>query len=124
NAEWSWMTNGVGKLDFTFLRQACGNNVLRHPASHVSRAAIDLARVLSRKRAATVSPHSSVGIDDNFPTSEPSVALRTTDNEVAGRIDQKLSFVIQHFFGQNFFDHFLDYEAANLGVLYVARVLC
>src|SRR5207248_9678908 len=93
------------------------------PTTHISCAPIDFARIFSGKCAAAVPPHSAVAIDDNLAAGETSVALRATDDEVAGGINEKLRFLAQHFFRQNFFDHFFDNETANLGMLHVARML-
>jgi len=48
------MTDGVGELDFHAVRQPRRDDVLRHVPAHVGRAAVHLARVLARKRAAAV----------------------------------------------------------------------
>jgi hypothetical protein len=81
-------TDGVGELDFAARRQTGGDDILRHPASHVSRAAIDFARIFAGKRAAAVPAHAAIAVDDNLATGQAGVALRTADDETAGRIDQ------------------------------------
>src|ERR1700736_1174679 len=123
NAERFRVTDCVSKLDLALRCESGCNHILRDPTSHVSCAPIDFARILSGKCATTMSSHSAVAIDNNFSTGQASVALRAADNEVAGRIDEKLCFGGQHFFRQNFFDHLFDDEAANLRVLHIARVL-
>ncbi len=82
------MADGVGELHFAAVGQAGRDHILRHPASHVSRAAVDFARVLSRKRAAAVPSHSAVGIDDDLAARDASVAFWSADHETAGGIDQ------------------------------------
>ena len=67
--------------------------------------------------------HSAVTVDNNLATGQASVALRAADDEVAGRIYEKLRALIQHLGRQDFFDHFFHDEAANFGMFYVARVL-
>ncbi len=63
NAQRLGMADGIGELHFAFFRQACRDHILCNPAPHVSRAAIDFARIFSRKRASAVPAHSAIGID-------------------------------------------------------------
>ena len=90
------MTDGVGKLDFAARRESGGDDVLRHPAAHVSGAAIDLARVLAGKCAAAVTTHAAVAIDDDLAAGETGVALRSADDEAAGRIDEEFGRAVDH----------------------------
>ena len=50
------MTDGIGELHFATRREPRRDHVFRDPAAHVSRAAIDFARILAGKRAAAVAP--------------------------------------------------------------------
>src|SRR2546430_105911 len=75
NTERFGMADCVSELNLAFRRETCGDDVLRDPASHVSRAAIDLARIFSEKRPAAVTTHSTVGIDNDFTTGQASIAF-------------------------------------------------
>ena len=97
NADRFGMANGIGELHFALSRQAGRDDILRDPASHVSGAAIDFARVFSGERAAAVPAHAAIGIDDDFAAGQAGVALRAADHETAGRIDEKLRFLDQAF---------------------------
>src|SRR5260370_30962796 len=54
------MTDGVGELNFTSISQTGGHDILRYPAAHVSRAAVDFGCIFSRERAAALPSHSAV----------------------------------------------------------------
>ena len=58
----------VGELHLAALRQFRCDDIFRHVTRHISRAAIDLGRILSGKRAAAMPAHAAVGVDDDFPT--------------------------------------------------------
>src|SRR5262245_28603239 len=81
------MADGIGELNFTSVGQTGGDDILRHPASHVSGAAIHFRRVLSGKRATAVTSHPAVGIADDFAARYASISLGATDYESACRID-------------------------------------
>ena len=81
------MADGVRELHFAFFRQASSHHVLGDPATHVCRAAIDFARIFSRKRAAAMSAHSAVRVNNDLAAGQAGVALRTANDEIAGRID-------------------------------------
>src|SRR5437762_9643072 len=77
------MTDGVGELNFTSIRQTGGHDILHYPAAHVSRATIYLRGILSGKRAAAVPSHSAVGVADDFATGYACIAFRAPDYEPA-----------------------------------------
>src|SRR5205809_2483520 len=81
------MTDGVRKLNFASIRQTGGHDILRYPAAHVSRAAVDFGWIFSRERAAAVPSHSAVGVADDFAARDACVALRAADHEPARWID-------------------------------------
>ena len=111
------ITDGVGELDLATRRQTGRDHVLRDPASHVSGAAIDFARVLAGKRAAAVPAPAAVAVHDNLAAGQAGVALRSADDETAGRIDEKLRRAVDHRFRQHLADDFLDAEFLDLRVL-------
>ncbi len=94
NAERLRMANRVGELHFAFCRQTRRHHIFRNPASHVSSAAIDFARVFSRERASAVPAHSAIRIDDDLAPGQTGVALRSADHEVASRIDEELRLLV------------------------------
>ena len=49
--------------------------------------------------------------------------MRTTDDEVAGGVDEVFGLLGEHVFRQHFFDDLLDAEFFDLGVLHIGRVL-
>ena len=55
------------------------DDVLRDPARGVARRAIDLRRILAAERAAAVTAHAAVRVDDDLAAGEPRVALRSAD---------------------------------------------
>ena len=66
----------VGKLDFASVSQTGSHHVFRNVSTHVSRRTIHFGRVFSRERAAAVAAHSSVGIDNDLASGQPSIALQ------------------------------------------------
>ena len=68
-------------------------------------------------------PHAAVAIDDDLAAGETGVALRSADDETAGRVDEEFGRAVQHRSRQHFADHFLDAEIFDLAVLHVGGVL-
>src|SRR5712691_12425427 len=58
------MTDGIGELNFTSVGQTGGDDILRHPTSHVSCAAIYFRWIFPGKRATAVTSHAAVGVAD------------------------------------------------------------
>ena len=96
------IADGVGELNFAARRQTGGHDVLRDLAAHVSRAAIHLGRVLAGERAAAVTAHAAVAVDDDLAAGQTGVALRSADDETAGRIDEKLRLLVSICAGKTF----------------------
>ena len=80
-------TNGVGELDKGTTGELGVDERLGDPAGEVSSRAVDLAVVLAGEGTTTVSTPATVGVNDDLAASETSVTLRTTNDEVAGRLD-------------------------------------
>ena len=123
HADGKRVTNGVGKLHLALAGKPGGHDVFRNPAAHVGGRAVDLRRVLAGKRATAVTAHAAVGVDDDLAAGETGVPLRTTDDEVAGGVDEILGLLGEHVFRQHLFDDLLDAEFFDLGVLHIGRVL-
>ena len=69
------------------VREPRRDDVLGDPARGVARRPIDLGRILAAERAAAVATHPAVRVDDDLAAGETGVALRSADDEAAGRID-------------------------------------
>src|SRR5580692_1631077 len=113
----------IRDLDFAFGRESCCDDVFRDVTRHVTRRAIDLARVLAREGAATMTAVAAVGVDDYFAAGESAIAMRSADDEAAGRIDVIDRRAGQVLRGNGFLDQFLDNGLADSFVFDVGRVL-
>ena len=87
----------ISELDFDTIRQTRRDDVLGDVPRHVAGRAIDLRRILAGECAATMTAHAAVGIDDDFASGQSAVALRSADDESAGRIDVIFGFRVQQF---------------------------
>ena len=117
------MSDGVGELHFALRSELGSHDVLRDPAAHVCGAAIHLRRVFAGERATAVTAHAAVGVHDDLATSQTSVALRSTDDETARGVDEKLSLVREQASRENLLDDVLDAELFDLGVFDIFRML-
>ena len=79
--------DGVSHLHENFVGNSGSYGVFSHVSSGVSSRAVDLAGVFARESASTMSAAASVGVDNDFATSEAGVAVRATDNEFSGWVD-------------------------------------
>ena len=79
--------DAVGDLDLEPVGQTGGHDVLGHPARGVGRRAVDLRRILAAERAAAVTGHPAVAVDDDLPAGQAGVAHRPADHEATGRVD-------------------------------------
>src|SRR3954468_5612389 len=77
-----------------------GDDILRDIARHVAGGAIDLGRILAGERAAAVRRRAAVRVDDNLAAGDARVAMRSADDETAGRVDVDLG-VLVHQVGRN-----------------------
>ena len=82
--------DGVGELNLASLGQAGGDDVLGDVAGHVGGRAVDLRGVLAAESAAAVAAHAAVGVDDDLAAGHAGVAVRTADDELAGRVDVRI----------------------------------
>lgn len=76
-------TDGVRELDENTAGDTSGDERLCDPASGVGSRAINLGPILAREGATTVGTPTAVRIDNDLATRQASVALRTTNNELA-----------------------------------------
>ena len=79
--------DSVSHLHKNFVGDAGSYSIFSHVASSVGSRAVDLAGVFARESASTMSAAASVGVDNDFATSEAGVAVRATDNEFSGWVD-------------------------------------
>jgi len=110
------------RIVLRILGESGRNNIFRDPTSHVSRTAIDFARIFSGKCAAAVASHAAVAIDNNLAAGQTGVALRSANHEIAVGLT-RIACSRLTFPSQNFFDHFFDHEAPDFGMFDVAGVL-
>merc|ERR1712137_498156 len=78
--------DGVGELDQGSLAEAALHHGLGHLPAHVCRTAVHLRGVLAREGASAMCSPATVGVNDDLAACKPSIALRATDDELAGRI--------------------------------------
>ncbi len=102
------VTDGVGELHFATAGEASGDDVLCHITCGVGCAAVDLGRVLAAECATTVTAHATVGVDDDLTASEAAVAVRTADNELAGRVDEVNGLLVQKLCRNHLLDELFD----------------
>src|SRR4030095_4065630 len=81
------VTDGVGKLNFTSIGQTSCDDSLCDPAPHVSGAAIHLCWIFSGKRAASVTSHPAIGINDVIAAGYACIAFGTANYETTCWID-------------------------------------
>ena len=98
-----------------------GDHVLGDVAHRVRGRAVDLGRVLAAERAATVTGHAAVGVDDDLAAGEPAVGVRAAELERAGRVAEHLVVVALELLGHRGLDHVLDEVVAHLAVDVDAR---
>ena len=115
--------DGIRQLNLAALCQTCRNNVLRNPAGRIRARAVHLGRVLAGKRAAAVTADAAVGVHDDLTAGQTGVAVRTADDETAGRVDEILGILIQQMGRNDLLYHLLDHVLANLREGHLRAVL-
>ncbi len=79
--------DGVTELDGGAIGEAGGDDVLGEVARRVGGRAVDLGGILAREGATTMRSRATVGVDDDLAAGEAGIAIGTSDDELAGRID-------------------------------------
>src|SRR5713226_5404835 len=106
----------ISELDLAARCQSRSHDVLGDIARHVAGRAIDFGRIFTGECAATVPAHAAVRIDDDFASGQTRVAMRTANDEPAGRIDVVLGGGVHHVGGNDGIDNvLLDLSAQILG---------
>jgi hypothetical protein len=102
--------DGIRQLDFGALGQTGCDEILGDIAGHVAGRAVHFRRVLARERAAAVTTHSAVGVDNDFAAGEAGIPMRPTDHKAARRVDVVLGVGIHQVLG----DDRVDDQLADL----------
>src|SRR5450830_1891696 len=115
-------TDRVRHLDLATRGQAGYHDVLGEITAGIGGRTVDLGRILARERAAAVRSCAAVGVDDDLATGQATIALRTADNETAGRIDQ-ITGILQPFSRHHRTDDFFDRGFFDGFVFHFRRML-
>ena len=106
--------DGIGQLHLAAVREACGHDVFRNPASGVGCAAVHLRRVLAGEGAAAVRGAAAVGVHDDLAAREAGVRSGAALHEAAGRVDVVLDISTVQLRGDGGQDDVLDHVGADL----------
>ena len=103
--------DGIADLQRAAVGQPGSHHVFRQIARSISRRAVNLGRVLARKRTATVGGRAAIGVDNDLAPRQARIAIRPTDHEGAGRVDPPFGFLGDPARGQDLADVGLDNRA-------------
>ena len=128
NRHWVCHPDRVGDLDGAAVRQTGCHHILGEVSRGISGRAIDLGRILPRERSAAVWRVATIGVHDNLAAGEAAVAVGPADDEIAGRVDQKIGWLLRHpALRQGRFnrvgDHFLDKTGSILLAIAALRIV-
>src|SRR5208282_1740664 len=115
--------DGVGELDFCLVGEAGGDDVFGDVAREVSRGAIHLGRVFTRKSSAAVTARAAVGVHDDLAAGEAGVSHGPADDEAAGGVDVVLGVLVEPGGGEHGLDDVLEDVGVQLFVGDVFGVL-
>src|SRR4029077_12866073 len=101
--------DGIRNLDLAPVRQAGGDDVLRHVSRGVGGGAIDLARILAAERPSAMARNAAVGVDDDLAPGKAGVSGRAPEYEVAAGVDHDLGVRVD----DQAFEDRVDDEGAN-----------
>src|SRR5262245_55028263 len=87
DAERFRVPNRIRQLNFALCRETGSNDVLCDIARHISGGSIDLGRILAAECPSAMPAPTTVGIDDDFSTSQPAITMGATFQETSGGID-------------------------------------
>ena len=97
----------IGKFDLATLGQFRGHDVLGKIARHIGARAVDLTRILARKRSAAVRSTAAVSVNNYLAAGKSAVARGAADDKAPRRIDEILRALIKQLFRQHREDHLL-----------------
>ena len=106
----------VRQLHFAAIGQSAGDDVLGDVARHVGSRAIDLGRIFSAERAAAVTSHAAVGVDDDLASGESGVAHRSADDKASRGIDVILRVFVEQMRRDDGLNHVLQNSGAQFVV--------
>mmetsp|Transcript_63424 Transcript_63424/g.115764 ORF Transcript_63424/g.115764 Transcript_63424/m.115764 type:complete len:217 (-) Transcript_63424:47-697(-) len=86
-------TNGVRELHECALAEATLHDGLGHLTANVRSRAVDLCGVFTRECTTTMRTPASVSVNDNLPTSEAGIALWSSDDKFARRVDVQVRVI-------------------------------
>src|SRR5262249_51305981 len=106
--------DSVSDLDRAAIGKAGSNNVLCEIACGISGGTVDLGRVLAGECAAAMGRRTAVGVDDDLAARQAGIAVRSADDELAGRVDVPAAIGSNGKIAESFADIGLD-DGTNLG---------
>src|SRR5258705_3409001 len=115
--------DGVRDLDFAAFGESGRDDILRYVPPSVCRRTIHFRGILARERAAAMTRHATVGIDNNFAARDTCVADGSADDEAAGRVDEILRVLVEPLFREHGLHDLLDHCFLEGVVLDVGRML-
>merc|ERR1740121_1868356 len=86
-------SDGVRELYKCSLAQAALHDGFGHLSADVSSRSINFSGILARKCASSMGSPTSICVDDDLTACKPSIALWTTDDELAGWVDVQVRVV-------------------------------
>merc|ERR1740121_2704239 len=86
-------SDGVRELYQCSLAQAALHDGFGHLSADVSSRSINFSGILARKCASSMGSPTTICVDDNLTACKPSIALWTTDDELAGWVDVQVRVV-------------------------------
>ena len=105
----------IADLDLAALGQTGRHDVLGNPTTRIGRRTVYLGRILARERAAAMTGHAAIAVDDDLAPGQAAIADGTADDELAGGVDEELGGIRQPFRGQDRADDLLDHRLAQVG---------
>lgn len=100
-------TNTISDLDESSLAEAIRNERLSDPSGGISSRSIDLSGVLSREGTTTVTTPTTIGVNDDFTSSETSITMRSSDSERTRRIQVVNGVCVQQVSGDDYLNDVL-----------------
>ncbi|QTK79822.1 hypothetical protein AT6N2_C2179 [Agrobacterium tumefaciens] len=85
--------DGVRNLDRAAISKAGSNDVLCEVARRIGCGTVDLGRILAGECTATMGGRTTICVDDDLAAGQAGVTVRTTNNELARRVDIPLAIV-------------------------------
>ena len=97
-------------MEFDSAGESGSDDVFGDPAGKVGRGAVHFSGVFAGEGTAAVATHAAVGVYDDFAAGEAGIALGSSDDELAGGVDEVLGLGGEEFGGKSFFDDVFDEE--------------